>query len=1030
MLQRRQQKEQQQGQYDRQQEEQEQEQEEGQTRRRGEHHESSSISISSNNNPKNKNESKKGGEYDDNKQVDESSPYTSNDGTTNNNNNTTRSNSTNSTTTATGSACAGTRRGQGQQPAIISSLVHQGNHHDDDHQQYYHPPPQQLLFPNGSGSSNDGDDKDKEENNEVLLRLVQEEQEENRQQQKLQQQQGTTEQYHHCHNEDEDISNNHGKTTIQTLHLTPSTSHNTTTTDNGIDHDFLHDYDQQQQVVLEEQQDHNDLLHYKERHQQQMQQQQDLVLLQPASFLILQEDPFTSSRYEDDTRGVENQHHDDAKQTNNPETPTEDDSITSKSTMGKIVELETIILEGDVNAGGNGTTMPIGHDGKSNDIQDTMNTSTSITSRNNSNSPASKVWDIDQTEVVEKEDNYIAPYHDATFDNAGDTLLTSLMLAPPEQGSPPPSSSYNHSCSQQWHQVTSIDGKNYKEANMTPISGFQNERGDKCTKHNQSHNSNIDRKRAQANTISTDGTINSDGQYIPITMTSNQSSDNPTMNSSNADDSKSHQPTSFYHHDGNYSNYNYSYYQHYHDYAAQYYAPHLYIHRPHHQYGAFSVPVVPHNMYSYYSSYSYLPLSNHAGQSQYTDHYQVRKNDAIATDDLFARKKQKISPRDDFDISKDATSPYMPADGLHQYSSTNYVGNCQYELHSSLPSHNIADVLEPIAVPMMDNSQLNNPGTSATNLRQPQVLSIRTSDINTSYHDPTHDAVHHNIPDGDIHVKSNLPGFDEVTTEEKYLYEPFPLHHNDCISNHHNQIPSAVQSTNLGYPQNDHQQYYFDASCTPYSSSAGVTYMTQYSTTPTYNTNNEGITFQHNDNTKSTHIPKGKKKSSKRDHYELRRPLSAYNFFFSEERDIILALLPSPTTIEGTETSQNEFKDVGNNKGFSGSENPTDTMIREMTVDQLQEFLSQRVLPPNEIEELKNKSREKTQQILETQFEGDKVKKPHRKSHGKISFQKLASIIGRRWQEKSKEEKQRYYDLAKSDLERFIRLNPNGSRKG
>jgi hypothetical protein len=53
-------------------------------------------------------------------------------------------------------------------------------------------------------------------------------------------------------------------------------------------------------------------------------------------------------------------------------------------------------------------------------------------------------------------------------------------------------------------------------------------------------------------------------------------------------------------------------------------------------------------------------------------------------------------------------------------------------------------------------------------------------------------------------------------------------------------------------------------------------------------------------------------------------------------------------------------------------------------------------------------------------LEGDRKKKSHKKSHGKISFQKLASIIGMRWRGLTDEGKNRYFELAKEDQARFL----------
>ena len=61
-----------------------------------------------------------------------------------------------------------------------------------------------------------------------------------------------------------------------------------------------------------------------------------------------------------------------------------------------------------------------------------------------------------------------------------------------------------------------------------------------------------------------------------------------------------------------------------------------------------------------------------------------------------------------------------------------------------------------------------------------------------------------------------------------------------------------------------------------------------------------------------------------------------------------------------------------------------------------------------------------TDKKLNTLYEGDKVKKSHKKSHGKITFQVLSRLIGQRWRDISDAEvKQRYFDLAKKDQERY-----------
>ena len=153
-----------------------------------------------------------------------------------------------------------------------------------------------------------------------------------------------------------------------------------------------------------------------------------------------------------------------------------------------------------------------------------------------------------------------------------------------------------------------------------------------------------------------------------------------------------------------------------------------------------------------------------------------------------------------------------------------------------------------------------------------------------------------------------------------------------------------------------------------------------------------------NDQVTAANPPEGGKKKrkfhSKPSGDDARNPLSAYNFFFSEEREIILALLPD--------------------KVEEGQKN-----IEDMEVDELNDFLSKQSLPEEEMEALQKKIRANTQKILDTHYEKDKPKKSHKKMHGKINFQKLASLIGTRWRTKSNDEKARYFELSKKDKERF-----------
>jgi len=189
---------------------------------------------------------------------------------------------------------------------------------------------------------------------------------------------------------------------------------------------------------------------------------------------------------------------------------------------------------------------------------------------------------------------------------------------------------------------------------------------------------------------------------------------------------------------------------------------------------------------------------------------------------------------------------------------------------------------------------------------------------------------------------------------------------------------------------------------------------------------------------------KKKKKRSKIADHEPRRPLSAYNFYFSEERELVLALLSAPEAEAEAEAAdeENDGKEhnpCGSNDAASDANltsTDTDTAIskpdeaavpqdneqgeRDSEIQQLQQLLSTRKIPHDEMEELKKKINANTQRILDTHIEGDRVKKSHKRTHGMIAFQKLARIIGQRWRTISDAEKKQYYfALAKTDLERY-----------
>ena len=112
------------------------------------------------------------------------------------------------------------------------------------------------------------------------------------------------------------------------------------------------------------------------------------------------------------------------------------------------------------------------------------------------------------------------------------------------------------------------------------------------------------------------------------------------------------------------------------------------------------------------------------------------------------------------------------------------------------------------------------------------------------------------------------------------------------------------------------------------------------------------------------------------------RPLSAYNFFFADEREKVLK--------EGQ--VQEDSKDT---------EKQTE-VAKEAAVEEEETF------------------DDKKTRLLGQHLTKDRTKRrPHRKTHGKIGFTGLSKIVGKRWRLLPDERKQAYRDIAAADLERY-----------
>lgn len=133
-----------------------------------------------------------------------------------------------------------------------------------------------------------------------------------------------------------------------------------------------------------------------------------------------------------------------------------------------------------------------------------------------------------------------------------------------------------------------------------------------------------------------------------------------------------------------------------------------------------------------------------------------------------------------------------------------------------------------------------------------------------------------------------------------------------------------------------------------------------------------------------------------------RRPLSAYNFFFSEERERILASLSSN---EGEDASEESHED-----GIEQNE-PESTKKEDLPATTASEPKSDKV-DENDPETC-------GERLLTMRWEEAKIRRPHRKSHGKIAFKELAKLIGNRWRKITPDQKQKFNLLAEKDLDRY-----------
>jgi len=141
-----------------------------------------------------------------------------------------------------------------------------------------------------------------------------------------------------------------------------------------------------------------------------------------------------------------------------------------------------------------------------------------------------------------------------------------------------------------------------------------------------------------------------------------------------------------------------------------------------------------------------------------------------------------------------------------------------------------------------------------------------------------------------------------------------------------------------------------------------------------------------------------------------RRTLSAYNLFFSEERERILK------EIEQTEKGK-DTATASDTPGVDGKVTTQNTDEKgEKSADGNNKQSEALPVITTAIEEKGERSKPKA--LLRPMVPSDNKRRKHRKTHGKISFQLLAQKVGQRWKALSLERRKYYQDLAQEDMKR------------